>query len=241
MFEGLSEADLAGAIEAMLFVTDAPVSAITMADMLHADPADVLQACSDLRERLLEQDGGIILTEVAGGWRLATSPRYHGLLESYVLSWDTRKLSQAALEVLAIVAYAQPVTRGGIANVRGVNSDSSVNSLLEKGLIREAGQADSPGNPILYATSKAFLERFGLRSTADLPPLEEFAPDDQTRDIIRTRLSAAKGFIPPVRDEHAEAGEDAEALPMQRALSDALSTVSGVVDKIDFDDLEFEE
>ena len=81
-----------------------------------------------------------------------------------MLSWDTRKLSQAAMETLAIVAYLQPCTRAGVASVRGVNSDSSINSLVEKGLIREAGQADAPGNPTLYATTRGFLEKFGLRS-----------------------------------------------------------------------------
>ena len=94
------------------------------------------------------------------------------------------------METLAIVAYLQPCTRAGVASVRGVNSDSSINSLVEKGLIREAGQADAPGNPTLYATTRGFLEKFGLRSVSDLPDLDEFAPDDATRQLIRERLSA---------------------------------------------------
>ena len=95
------------------------------------------------------------------------------------------------METLAIVAYTQPTTRAQVASVRGVNSDSSINSLVEKGLVREAGTADTPGNPTLYATTRVFLEKFGLRSTADLPDLSEFAPDDSTRTLIRERLSAA--------------------------------------------------
>ena len=190
MFEGLEQAQLSGAIEAMLFVTDEPVGVIELADMLEADPKLVEQALVDLREKLEREQRGIQLREVAGGWRLYTHPAYHDLVEKYVLSWDTRKLSQAAMETLAIVAYLQPCTRAGVASVRGVNSDSSINSLVEKGLIREAGQADAPGNPTLYATTRGFLEKFGLRSVSDLPDLDEFAPDDATRQLIRERLSA---------------------------------------------------
>lgn len=191
MFEGLDQAQLPGAIEAMLFVTDEPVGVIELADMLEADPKLVEQALVDLREKLEREQRGIQLREVAGGWRLYTHPAYHDLVEKYVLSWDTRKLSQAAMETLAIVAYLQPCTRAGVASVRGVNSDSSINSLVEKGLIREAGQADAPGNPTLYATTRGFLEKFGLRSVSDLPDLDEFAPDDATRQLIRKRLSAS--------------------------------------------------
>ena len=158
--------------------------------MLEADPKLVEQALVDLREKLEREQRGIQLREVAGGWRLYTHPAYHDLVEKYVLSWDTRKLSQAAMETLAIVAYLQPCTRAGVASVRGVNSDSSINSLVEKGLIREAGQADAPGNPTLYATTRGFLEKFGLRSVRDLPDLDDFAPDDATRQLIRERLSA---------------------------------------------------
>ncbi len=190
MFEGLDQAQLPGAIEAMLFVTDEPVGVIELADMLEADPKLVEQALVDLREKLEREQRGIQLREVAGGWRLYTHPAYHDLVEKYVLSWDTRKLSQAAMETLAIVAYLQPCTRAGVASVRGVNSDSSINSLVEKGLIREAGQADAPGNPTLYATTRGFLEKFGLRSVRDLPDLDDFAPDDATRQLIRERLSA---------------------------------------------------
>ena len=190
MFEGLDQAQLSGAIEAMLFVTDEPVGVIELADMLEVDPKLVEQALVDLREKLEREQRGIQLREVAGGWRLYTHPAYHDLVEKYVLSWDTRKLSQAAMETLAIVAYLQPCTRAGVASVRGVNSDSSINSLVEKGLIREAGQADAPGNPTLYATTRGFLEKFGLRSMRDLPNLDEFAPDDATRQLIRERLSA---------------------------------------------------
>lgn len=215
MFEGLDQAQLPGAIEAMLFVTDEPVGVIELADMLETDPKLVEQALVDLREKLEREQRGIQLREVAGGWRLHTHPAYHDLVEKYVLSWDTRKLSQAAMETLAIVAYLQPCTRAGVASVRGVNSDSSINSLVEKGLIREAGQADAPGNPTLYATTRGFLEKFGLRSVRDLPDLDEFAPDDATRQLIRERLSAGgqeARVAPEAQVMDGEAGDPLDGL-----------------------------
>ena len=192
MFQGLQDNQLKGAIEAMLFVTDEPVGTIALADMLEVEPGQAERALVELRDQLEGENRGIQLREVAGGWRLYTHPAYHELIERYVLSWDTRKLSGAAMETLAIVAYTQPVTRAGVASVRGVNSDSPLNSLVEKGLVREVGTADAPGNPTLYGTTRGFLEKFGLRSPADLPSLADFAPDEETRRLITERLSATR-------------------------------------------------
>ena len=288
--EGFTREQLPGALEAMLFVTDEPVTVLTFADMLQVDPAQVEEALDDLREQYRAQNRGSQRQEGAGGWRLATHPQYHELIEEYVLSWDTRKLSQAALETLAIVAYCQPITRQGISSVRGVSSDSSVNSLVEKGLLREAGTADVPGNPVLYATTRTFLEKFGLRSVADLPELESFAPDEETRTLIAERLSpfaardvesefALETSLSPTEgnlnrdgltdagiasNEGTAAGAGAatgagaavgegiaagagEGAPsalqqkMQAMLDDALRSSVGVVDKINFDELEFDE
>lgn len=249
MFAGLQPEQLGAAIEAMLFVTDEPTSTITLADMLDVEPVEVEMALVEVRSRLQDSESGIQLQEVAGGWRLATHPVYHELLERYVLSWDTRKLSQAMLEVLAVIAYTQPVTRAGVASVRGVNSDSSINSLVDKGLIREAGTADTPGNPVLYTTTRTFLEKFGLCSLNDLPDLEQFAPDDETKKFIATRLSSTRSqVVAPTEDEMSEAQSfDAEELAdqmaqaMQGMLQDALSGAADVVDKVDFDELQFEE
>ncbi len=239
---------LAGAVEAMLFVTDEPVTVLTFADMLEADPALIQEVLEEL-QRLLEQDErGIQLREVAGGWRLYSHPRYHELIEKYVLSWDTRKLSQAALETLAVVAYCQPITRNGVASVRGVSSDSSINSLVEKGLLREAGTQDAPGNPVLYATTTTFLEKFGLRSVADLSPLESFAPDEETRAFIAERLNIVRPedetySLQIDADTKAEDLVRAESMQeaMQTMLNDALAAGVGAVEKINFDELIFDE
>lgn len=237
---------LKGAVEAMMFVTDEPVNVMTFADMLQADPADVQVALDALQRELNEANRGVQLREVAGGWRLYTHPQYHELIEKYVVSWDTRKLSQAALETLAVVAYCQPITRNGVASVRGVSSDSPINSLVEKGLLREAGTQDAPGNPVLYATTRTFLERFGLRSVRDLPPLEQFAPDDETRAFIAERLNVVR---PEDEAYTLDADETAEELlqldnmqeAMQSMLSDALAAGAGAVEKINFDELIFDE
>ncbi len=230
MFEGLSEATVAGALEALLFVSDEPVNAITLADMLEIDPSYAQKELEALRERLAASESGIQLREVAGGWRLYTHPAFHDLIEKYVLSWDTRKLSQAALETLAVIAYNQPITRNSIVSVRGVNSDSSINSLIEKGLVREAGHDNSPGQPILYATTRTFLEKFGLRSAADLPNIEDYAPDEASKALIRERLGVVRSdaSLPSVPSS------DQESLPFDDdALSFAHDDVFGVVDSVD--------
>lgn len=191
-FADMPQESIPGAIEALLFVSDEPVSAMTLADMLEIDLSVTQEALDALAHRLESSDAGVQLREVAGGWRLYTHPRYHELIEKYVISWDTRRLSQAALETLAVIAYNQPITRAGVVSIRGVNSDSPINSLMEKGLVREAGREQTPGQPILYATTRSFLEKFGLASTADLPDLEEFAPDEESRRLIRERLGVTR-------------------------------------------------
>jgi segregation and condensation protein B len=180
---------LRGAVEALLFVSDEPVSAARLARLLEAAPGEVESALASLAEEYRESERGFQLREVAGGWRLYTHPAHHDLIEQYVLSWDTRRLSQAALEALAVVAYHQPVSRAGVNAVRGVNSEGVVASLIEKGLVREVGRDKNQGNAILYGTTRNFLEKFGLKEISDLPPLEEFSPDLDTEKAIRDRLS----------------------------------------------------
>ena len=233
MFEGLQPAQLPGALEALLFVTDEPVGALTLAQMLEVDVAEVEQALTELAETLEHDGRGIQLREVAGGWRLFTHPAYHDLVEKYVLSWDTRRMSQAALEVLAVVAYLQPVTRNQISAVRGVSSDTALNTLVERGYVREAGTQDAPGNPMLYATTRTFLEKFGLRSPADLPALEEFAPDEKTVQLIRERLGAVSGA-------DAATPNEGDLPTPEQLVADAQARLFGAVEKIDFNALEFD-
>lgn len=190
-----------GALEALLFVSDEPVPSTRLAKVLEVATAEVDDALRALAAEYASEERGFQLREVAGGWRLYTHPAYHQHVEEYVLSWDTRRLSQAALEALAVVAYHQPVTRQGVNAVRGVNSEAVISSLIEKGLVREAGRDKNAGNAILYGTTRTFLERFGLKDLAELPPLEEFAPDPDTERAIRERLNALDGSLLDVDDD----------------------------------------
>ena len=225
-------AELMSAAEALLFVSDEPVSAGKLAAVMEVTPSladEVLQA---LRDEYAEQNRGMQLREVAGGWRFYSHPAHHELIERYVLSWDTRKLSQAALEALAVIAYHQPVAKNGVNAVRGVNSDGVIASLVEKGLVREAGRDNSPGSPILYATTAAFLEKFGLKSIKDLPPLEDFAPDEESRAFIRERLSGAS----PLADAADEALDDEQREQQERYVQVTDEDGLPAVEDVDFGD-----
>ena len=185
----LESQDMRGALEAMLLTSSDPVSATDLAKVLGAAPGEVSAQLADLAAEYADANRGFQLREVAGGWRLFTHPAYHDQVEALVMSWDTRRLSQAALETLAVIAYHQPVTREGVKAIRGVNSDGVISSLVDKGLVREAGRDPQRAQAIRYATTQAFLERFGLKSLRELPDLEQFAPDEESRKFIRERLS----------------------------------------------------
>lgn len=187
--EPLSITSPKGALEALLLVSSDPVSASALAQALGIAPGEAASLLAELKVEYEEANRGFQLREVAGGWRLFTHPAYHDQVEAFALSWDTQKLSQAALETLAVIAYHQPVTRETVKGIRGVNSDGVISSLVDKGLVREMGRDPQRGQAILYGTTNAFLEKFGLRSTKDLPDLEQFAPDEQARQFIRERLS----------------------------------------------------
>ena len=204
---------LKGALEAMLLVSSDPVNASQLAGILHVAPGEVASLLAELKVEYEEANRGFQLREVAGGWRLFTHPAYHDQVEAFVLSWDTQRLSQAALETLAVIAYHQPVTREMVKGIRGVNSDGVISSLVDKGLIRELGRDADRGQAILYGTTNAFLEKFGLRSTRDLPDLEQFAPDEQARQFIRERLSG--------RTIQSTLDEVADDLEEERELIDA--------------------
>ena len=187
--ERLDDGSLKGLLEALLLVSDDSVSATDLAKATGAAPGDVASALAELAAEYADANRGFQLREVAGGWRLFTHPAFHDQVADYVLSWDQRRLSQAALETLAVIAYHQPVSREGVRAIRGVNSDGVIASLREKGLVREVGHDAEHGQAVLFGTTRAFLERFGLRSIRDLPPLEDFAPDEQSKQFIRERLS----------------------------------------------------
>ncbi len=190
-----ADGDIRPAVEAMLLVSTDPLPAGDVARACKVSAAEAQGALRGLSEEYAHAGRGFQLREVAGGWRLYTHPAYHGLIEAYVQSWDTHRLTQAALETLAVIAYNQPATREGVRAVRGVNSDSAISSLVDKGLVREVGRRE--GGAVTYGTTTAFLEKFGLGGVGDLPPLEDFAPDEETRRLIVERLSGQERAAAP--------------------------------------------
>lgn len=165
-----------GALEAILFVTENPVPTSELAELMEMSSDDVTAALTGLAEVLDARGSGLTVRQVAGGWRLYTRPEAYPYLERFAAGPTARKLSAAALEVLSVIAYRQPVSRGQIAEIRGVDSDSSIRSLERLGLVEEAGRLPTPGNPAVYRTSDLFLEKLGLNSLDELPPLAEHVP-----------------------------------------------------------------
>jgi len=181
--------DIKGTLEALLFVADEPLTPRQLAEAAGGDEGKVLSALQELREEYERYNRGMQLREVGGGWRMHTHPAYASQIEKLLLSSRRARLTRAAVETLAIIAYLQPITRTQIANLRGVQSESMVKVLEEQGLVDEAGKERSPGGPALYVTTEKFLERFGLNNLEDLPPLDDFQPDRETIDRIARSLA----------------------------------------------------
>lgn len=161
-------------IEALIFVSEEPLSAKVMADVLREDRAVVETALAELAQEFNGRNGGLQLREVAGGWQFATRPEYHEHVRAYLKSRPSAKLSIASLETLAVIAYKQPVTVPEILEIRGVQSPSSIKTLLDKKLIVAKGRKETVGRPMMYGTSKDFLIQFGLKDLSELPSMEDF-------------------------------------------------------------------
>lgn len=174
--------DLAPAIEAVLMVVDEPVATVTLAQVLQHPEDAVAAACIQLAAEYSEQGRGFVLRQVAGGWRYYSSPRYAEIVQRFVLDGQHARLTQAALETLAVVAYRQPVSRSRVSAVRGVNVDGVMRTLLARGLVEECG-TDGESGAHLYQTTGYFLERLGAASLADLPELAPYLPDLETLEV----------------------------------------------------------
>jgi segregation and condensation protein B len=180
--------DLPRIVEALLFLSPEPLSVETMADACEAGEGEVVEALARLREHYAEGWRGVVLREVAGGFTLATDPVAEKAARRLLARPRTPPLTQAQAETLAIVAYLQPVSRPEIARIRGVGADSAVGGLIERGLIEEAGRADTPGTPVVYRTTSAFLRVFGLGEGEDLPALSDFELTEADHQALRARL-----------------------------------------------------
>ena len=171
--------DLRTALEAILMVVDEPVGEVLLAQVTERPTEQVLEALRDLARDYDEAGRGFELRQVAGGWRYYTRPSCAAYVERFVLDGQQARLTQAALETLAVVAYRQPVSRARVSAVRGVNVDGVIRTLVARGLVEEAGREDGTGEggAILYRTTSYFLERLGLNNLDDLPELAPFLPE----------------------------------------------------------------
>jgi segregation and condensation protein B len=179
-------AELRPALEAVLMVADQPLDHVTLASAVGYPPGEVSAALAALAEEYAEQGRGFDLRNVAGGWRYYTREDYAGVVEKFVLDGQQARLTQAALETLAVVAYKQPVSRARVSAIRGVNVDGVMRTLVARGLVEEAGH-DAETTATLYRTTGHFLERIGVASLEELPELAPFLPEIGELDDLDAR------------------------------------------------------
>lgn len=228
------EAGLEQELEALLFVTDEPLSPDVLAELVERDTDTVRAALEELADDYEARERGLAIRHAAGGWRMYTAPATYETVERYALRGRSGRLTKAALETLAVVAYKQPVTRQEIADIRGVDVAGVVRSLTARGYVEEVGREEGPGRPILYGTTDELLERLGLDSLDDLPALTEFMPEQPApdepgpgeHDAARERLAGGGelaptaagsqgGLAPP---EAVEAADDEEIDELSQTL-----------------------
>ncbi|WP_308310444.1 SMC-Scp complex subunit ScpB [Streptomyces sp. CC210A] len=193
--------ELKPALEAVLMVVDEPATEQHLAKVLRRTPREVAEALRELADEYDREGRGFELRAVAGGWRYYTRPAYASAVESFVLDGQQARLTQAALETLAVVAYRQPVSRSRVSAVRGVNCDGVMRTLLQRGLVEEAGAEPGTG-AILYRTTNYFLERMGLRGLDELPELAPFLPEADA--VEAESLEAVPSFDPDAPEPDSE-------------------------------------
>lgn len=169
-------------LEALLFLVEEPIEVRTLAEVLDADEDEVEGALLELAAAYDREERGLTIRRSAGGWRMYTAEAAHPAVERYVLAGRSGRLTQAALETLAVVAYKQPITRQDISEIRGVNADGAVRSLVARGYVEEVGRDEGPGQAVLYGTTTLLLERLGLDDVSELPPLTDYLPEEPAPD-----------------------------------------------------------
>jgi segregation and condensation protein B len=184
------ELSLEQKLEAMLTVALEPISAEELADVVDADSGEVIETLRTLRAEYLEERRGFQIVELASGWVMQSSPDVASWVAKFANRDVSHRLSSAALESLAIIAYRQPISRAQISALRGVNVDGVVRLLEQRGYIEELGHAPGPGSPIIYGTTELFLDRMGLATLDDLPPIEEFMPPIEAANALADELAA---------------------------------------------------
>jgi segregation and condensation protein B len=195
------------AIEAVLMAATEPVEPGVLAQLLEIPVSDVDSACRELMAEY--EPRGFVLARVAGGYRFQTDPDLAPYVERFVLVGQQARLSQAALETLAIIAYKQPVSRVQLSAIRGVNVDAVLRTLLARGYVEEVGRDPGPGTPVLFGTTREFLEHLGLDSIADLPPLPDFVPAPEVVEALERGLRFPTEPLPGEASDVSESSESA--------------------------------
>lgn len=165
-------------IEAILFISGETLTASQLKSTGEFSETEVKSLMDELIHEYRERDSGILIAEVAGGWRMLTNPEYGEWIKKFVGSQKAQRLSMASLETLGIIAYKQPIIKAEIDELRGVNSDGVIKTVLEKRLIKVVGRKEAPGRPLLYGTTREFLEYFGLKDLTGLPTLKELQREE---------------------------------------------------------------
>jgi segregation and condensation protein B len=184
----MDQNELKKVLESFLFVSASPVQISQVKLLLDVEEKVIENAVQELAAKYESGSSGMRIIKVAEGWRLSTAPEAASYVKKF-LKEQRPRLSRASLETLSIVAYKQPVTRSDVEFIRGVNVEGALGTLLERGLVRIAGRKDAPGRPILYGTTRLFLEHFGLNTLKDLPLLNEFNENDLT-ERERTNINS---------------------------------------------------
>ena len=211
----LDERDLEArrAIEAVVLAVTEPIEPGVLAQLVELPVTRVEEICSALAFEYEAEGRGFMLARVAGGYRFQTHPDLAPYVERFVLDAQHARLSGPSLETLAIIAYKQPISRGQMSAIRGVNVEGTVNTLLQRGYVHEVGRDPGPGNAVLYGTTMLFLERLGLHSLADLPPLGDFVPDASVVEALERGLhlrSEAAADLSPDTGDGVEVDEPVE-------------------------------
>jgi segregation and condensation protein B len=198
------------AIEAIVLVSEQPMDSNLLGQLLELRPALVDELCRELAAEYEAQGRGFQLVRVAGGWRFQSHPAQAPYVERYVLEGQSGKLSAAALETLAIVAYKQPISRAQVASIRGVSVDGVMRTLQQRGYIAEVGRDPGPGQAVMFGTTRAFLEKLGVDSLADLPALGDFVPGADVVEQLERGLRP-DGGAPPDMADLADLADDDES------------------------------
>ncbi|MEJ7698446.1 MAG: SMC-Scp complex subunit ScpB [Pyrinomonadaceae bacterium] len=169
-----SVGEIVAIVEALIFVADEPLSIKLLAEILQEDREAIEAAVEQLQDEYQNRESGLTLREIAGGWQISTRAEFHEEIRKFLKTRPNAKLSLAALETLAVIAYKQPVTVPEILDIRGVQSASAIKTLLDKRLIAAKGRKETVGRPMQYGTSKEFLMQFGLKDLSELPSIEDF-------------------------------------------------------------------